>query len=134
MIGYHIAFARRSPCLLALAIIALIIGLTASPERATAFEIDAWVDPGHGGTDIGTPGFNGATPPNEKDITFPIADRVEVKLFSLGFFCVYKTRNSDTALSVEDRALIAGGQLANDQGLTATCRLFVSIHLNDGLE
>lgn len=132
MIGCHAGITRTY--LRAFAILALTIGFAASPERARAFEIDAWIDPGHGGTDVGTVGFDGDSIPNEKDITFPIAERVELRLFSLGFFCVYKTRNTDTELSVEDRALIASGQLANDQGLTATCRLFLSIHLDSGPE
>jgi N-acetylmuramoyl-L-alanine amidase len=129
---YHIGFPRTSSCLRASAIVVLIIGLFASPARATTSEIDVWVDPGHGGTEIGTHGFNGDAPPNEKDITFPIADRVELTLFGLGFFCVHKTRNSDRTLTFKDRALIANGELANDEPFTATCRLFVSIHLNDG--
>jgi N-acetylmuramoyl-L-alanine amidase len=66
------------------------------PQTSIALEIDAWVDPGHGGTDVGTVGFDGDSIPNEKDITFPIAERIELRLFSLGFFCVYKTRNTDT--------------------------------------
>ena len=54
-------------------------------------QIDVWVDPGHCcGGEPGALGFNGAAPPNEKDLTLAVANYLQGDLLSLGYFA-YKT-------------------------------------------
>lgn len=78
----------------------------------------------------GALGINGATLPNEKELDIGVASYLENDLAALGYY-VYKTRNSDTTfLYPVARRRIANGERANDQGLRASCRLFISIHMN----
>lgn len=110
--------------LLALSLLVSMAGV------APAVEIDVWIDPGHGGTDIGAKGINGVDFPNEDDLNLAIAEDLEPELFSRGYFCVHKTRNTDQFMLRPTRAKIANGELANDEPFMGTCRLFLSIHMN----
>lgn len=89
-------------------------------------------DPGHGGPDPGNLGINNADAPNEEDLTLAVAQYLEPQLFTLGYFCVHKTRNTDQEVLKRNRAKIANGELQNYEPFTDTCRLFVSIHMNSG--
>lgn len=75
------------------------------------------VDPGHGGGDHGTRTPNGLA---EKELTLDIARRLGAKLRDAGFE-VETTRDSDSRISLRDRA-----RIANERGAD----LFVSIHVN----
>jgi N-acetylmuramoyl-L-alanine amidase len=133
MTTYRYAFGRVPLFPSSITICLLLFCLVGLPIGNARGEIDVWIDPGHGGSQSGTEGFDGPDFPNEKDITLPVANRVESRLFELGFFCVHKTRNSDRKVTVQDRAAIANGDLANDEipPFRDTARLFVSIHMND---
>ena len=77
------------------------------PVRAWS-QIGAWIDPGHGDgcAPVGAPGFNGNTPPDEKDLALIVAGEVMNRLGGLGYTSLL-TRNSDHCLSVNDRPRIA---------------------------
>jgi N-acetylmuramoyl-L-alanine amidase len=75
------------------------------------------LDPGHGGTDLGTQAPNGLL---EKDVTLDLARRLRELLVADGFE-VHLTRDSDRRVSLRERA-----QLANRLPADA----FLSIHLN----
>ena len=75
------------------------------------------VDPGHGGTDLGTQAPNGLL---EKDVTLDLAKRLRALLVADGFE-VRLTREDDRRVSLRERA-----QLANRLPADA----FLSIHLN----
>src|SRR5882724_870458 len=91
--------------------------------------LGAWIDPGHGDscTPIGAPGFNGNTPPDEKDLNLLVAQKVMNRLGGLGYTSAL-TRNSDDCLDNALRPLIAKGLFPNDEGLTEEGVIFVSIH------
>ncbi len=75
------------------------------------------IDPGHGGTAVGTRAASGLF---EKDMTLDIARRL-ARLLEASSFEVVMTRDDDRAVSLRERA-----RIAND----ARADLFVSIHLN----
>lgn len=75
------------------------------------------IDPGHGGKDTGAIGAGGT---REKNLTLNVAKRVAARLKQAGL-AVRMTRESDRALELEDRCVIA-----RQQG----CGLFVSLHFN----
>jgi N-acetylmuramoyl-L-alanine amidase len=75
------------------------------------------IDPGHGGRDGGAPGASGRT--REKDVTLLIARELRDELARRGRVRIALTRDSDVALTLDDRAAIA-------RRLGAT--LFVAIH------
>src|SRR5680860_680098 len=65
------------------------------------------IDPGHGGSDYGAVGINGI---REKDMVLNIAKEI-VSLDRSVFresFEIYLTRNTDTLISLGDRAKLAG--------------------------
>jgi len=104
-----------------------LIGICASPAAA---QLDVCIDPGHGGTESGAPGFNEAALPNEKELNIAVAGWLQNELLFLGYES-YRTQNHDsTNFSHTVRAQIANGQIQNDDGLTVSCRTFVSIHMN----
>jgi N-acetylmuramoyl-L-alanine amidase len=76
------------------------------------------IDPGHGGQDEGAVGPGGA---KEKDVTLAISKTLAAKLKKLPDTKVYLTRDSDTALTLEDRNAVAVSKKAD---------LFISIHAN----
>ena len=83
-----------------------------------AFVVDKVViDAGHGGKDLGAPGFFGL---KEKDINLEIAKKLEQKLRSLGIDTVM-TRTDDTYLTLPERAWVANNSGAD---------LFISVHAN----
>ena len=101
--------------------------LIALPVQA---EIDVWIDPGHGGGDPGALGYNGATPPNEKELTIGVTTFLEGDLTGLGYIA-HRTQNSDTTyFSPSNRRRIANGEAPNDQGFQDTCRLLLSVYMN----
>lgn len=78
------------------------------------------IDPGHGGTDSGAIGINGIP---EKDMVLNIGKemvRLNKKFFGESFE-IYLTRNTDTLISLGDRALLAKKLNAD---------FFVSLHCN----
>ena len=75
------------------------------------------IDPGHGGRDPGAVGIGGL---QEKQVIFPISQRVAQLLEAQGVVVVM-TRQNDTTLDLQTRADIANRAQAN---------VFVSIHAN----
>lgn len=75
------------------------------------------IDPGHGGTSLGTHTPQGLT---EKDLTLDVAERLRRLLEEEGFE-VFMTRRTDQEVSLADR-----GAMANREGAD----IFVSIHVN----
>jgi len=78
------------------------------------------IDPGHGGTDTGAIGINGV---REKDMVYRIGKemlRFNEELFGESFE-IYLTRNTDTLISLGDRALLAKKLNAD---------MFISLHCN----
>ncbi len=100
------------------------------PVRAWS-QIGAWIDPGHGDAceQRGAPGFNGDTPPDEKDLTLIVAGEVMNRLGGLGYTSAL-TRTFDHCVSVNVRPRIAAGLAPNDEGLTVEGVTFVSIHMD----
>lgn len=93
-------------------------------------QIDIWIDSGHGGNDPGALGFNGSALPNEKELNFAVAGYFENDITALGYYA-YRIANYDTTyFKPAERRDVANGVIANDQGLRASCRLLVSIHMN----
>jgi N-acetylmuramoyl-L-alanine amidase len=76
------------------------------------------IDPGHGGSDMGTSGKWGTL---EKDVTLDIAKKMKACLNASGFRHVYMTRVVDTDMSLQDRVEVAKKVKAD---------LFISIHVN----
>lgn len=78
------------------------------------------IDPGHGGTDSGAIGINGI---REKDMVLNIAKEMESLSKSVfgESFEIYLTRNTNTLISLKDRAALA-------RKLNA--ELFISLHCN----
>ncbi|WP_260482343.1 N-acetylmuramoyl-L-alanine amidase family protein [Sphingomicrobium flavum] len=77
------------------------------------------IDPGHGGRDGGAVGAGGSL--IEKNLTLAMAKEVRAALVANGRVRVALTRDGDTALTLEQRALIAQKVGAD---------LFVSIHMD----
>ena len=76
------------------------------------------IDPGHGGRDPGAVGRLGT---REKNITLDIALKLQKKLEKFPEYRILLTRESDTYLTLEQRAAFANNQKAD---------LFISIHVN----
>jgi len=92
-----------------------------------AADIDIWVDPGHGGGDVGAPGFDQAYP--EKVATLEIATKVH-NLLRTAAFMTFMTRYEDDYPTLADRVAMANGFEANEAGEIGTCQAVVSIHMN----
>jgi len=86
----------------------------APPSPPTTVVIDA----GHGGTDPGAIGWNGAT---EKQINLEITRLVEIMAYSEASLRVVLTRRSDETVSLRDRI---------DLAHQVDAELYVSIHAN----
>lgn len=78
------------------------------------------IDPGHGGTDPGALGFNGAATPDEADIVLTVGKELQKKFKNLGA-TVVMTRTTDVYQTLSYRA-----NLMNQQNPDA----YVSIHEN----
>ncbi len=76
------------------------------------------VDPGHGGTDPGAPGYGG--PPNEEDVNLDVGSRLRDLLEGYGAK-VYMTRTADTDVGLQERCDVANNNNAD---------IFVSVHCN----
>jgi N-acetylmuramoyl-L-alanine amidase len=77
------------------------------------------IDPGHGGSDPGAPGYNKGV--WEKDIVLNLAHNLAEKLRHRLQCTVVLTRNSDKKLTLEERTAMANTQRAD---------LFISLHTN----
>ena len=89
-----------------------------APPEAPAPAATIVIDPGHGGAETGAVGPGGL---QEKDVTLLIAKRLAATL-PRAFPCrVVLTRDSDTAIALDDRTAVANHEKAD---------LFLSIHAN----
>jgi N-acetylmuramoyl-L-alanine amidase len=77
------------------------------------------IDAGHGGKDVGAVGYYGSV--YEKNVTLDIAKKLAQKIRQKLGCEVFLTRNTDRALSLEERTAIAN---------TKNADLFISIHTN----
>jgi N-acetylmuramoyl-L-alanine amidase len=105
-------------------------------------QISILIDPGHGGTDIGTPGSDGNGYPNEEDITLILGNSLRTYLVTNNItstFNTYMTRISDVYVSPADRAKIAKGVIVdaywlerprNGDNTKYGVDFFFSIHCN----
>ncbi|HLN81459.1 MAG TPA: N-acetylmuramoyl-L-alanine amidase [Thermoanaerobaculia bacterium] len=90
----------------------------AAPPRPSVPAITIVVDPGHGGTETGAVGPGGL---QEKDVTLQIARRLAAAIPKVLSSRVVLTRDSDSAISLDDRTSVANHEKAN---------LFLSLHAN----
>ena len=90
----------------------------AAPPRPVTPAITIVVDPGHGGAETGAVGPGGL---QEKDVTLQIARRVAAAIPKVVSSRVVLTRDSDSAISLDDRTSLANHEKAN---------LFLSLHAN----
>lgn len=101
-----------------------------TPATGAWAQTDVWIDPGHGGGDNGNPGFDGIATHQEKFVCLLQSQSLNSRLAQIGYTSLL-TRNSDNNYpSLEQRALMAIGQLANDLGEQEDGQMFVSIHMN----
>jgi N-acetylmuramoyl-L-alanine amidase len=89
----------------------------AQPEAAPQVLTIA-IDPGHGGAETGAVGPGGL---QEKDVTLQIAKRLAATLPRVLSCRVVLTRDSDTAIPLDDRTAVANHEKAD---------LFLSVHAN----
>jgi N-acetylmuramoyl-L-alanine amidase len=94
-------------------VLAMLVGVT----RGEAASVDVVLDPGHGGSNTGSPGRGEVL---EKRVTLAIAKAVQRRLEHAGLR-VQLTRTRDTYVPIRARARVANA-------LSARC--FVSIHAN----
>lgn len=95
--------------------ISLILGLASTQVQAMTIVLD----PGHGGTDNGSSGYNGVI---EKDVNLKIGLYLRDYLNEYKDVNVIMTRDNDQYLTVFDRGIIARNNRAD---------LFISLHNND---
>lgn len=82
------------------------------------------LDPGHGGTEVGSLGANSGIPGNnlvEKDLNLRVAKYCKAELEKYNGITVYMTRDNDVNVGLTERVQYAKSKNAN---------LFVSIHMN----
>ena len=89
-----------------------------APPRPAVPAITIVVDPGHGGGEIGAVGPGGL---QEKDVTLQIARRLAAAIPKVLSSRIVLTRDSDSAISLDDRTSLANHEKAN---------LFLSLHAN----
>lgn len=89
-----------------------------SPPQRLSPSVTVVLDPGHGGTETGAIGAGGL---QEKDATLAIARRIAAALPRAISCRVVLTRDSDSAISLDDRTSVANHEKAD---------LFLSIHAN----
>lgn len=109
----------------------LLLGLAIvmSLAQPSGAQIDAWIDPGHGGKDPGALGIDGPAAPNEKDLNLAVSLDVLSVLGSDGRLALL-TRNSDIFWTKTRRTLIASGELPNDEGDQEIGTVCASVHMN----
>lgn len=90
----------------------------ASPPPPSVPAITIVVDPGHGGEETGAVGPGGL---QEKEVTLQIARRLAAAIPKVVSSRVVLTRDSDSAISLDDRTSLANHERAN---------LFLSLHAN----
>lgn len=90
----------------------------AAPPPRSLPAITIVIDPGHGGTETGAVGPGGL---QEKDVTLQIARRLAGAIPKVVSSRVVLTRDSDSAISLDDRTSLANHEKAN---------LFLSLHAN----
>ena len=90
----------------------------AAPPAAAVPAITIVLDPGHGGTETGAVGPGGV---QEKDVTLQIARRLAAAIPKVVSSRIVLTRDSDSAISLDDRTSLANHEKAN---------LFLSLHAN----
>jgi N-acetylmuramoyl-L-alanine amidase len=120
--------ARARALLIVLNLFALIT-INARPPRASAADIDIWLDAGHGGGDAGALGFDQASPYPEKTATLEVATKVFNLLGTAGFV-TFMTRYGDSYPTLSQRVGMANGVVANEAAEIGTCQAFVSVHMN----
>jgi len=109
----------------------LLAGVLVNPTASAAF-VDVWIDPGHGGTDPGNPGFSGLPDGREKVINLEVSNVLHSRLGEIGYSSLL-TRNSDnTTMTKVRRADIATGLAANDLDQIEVGQMFISVHMNSG--
>lgn len=101
--------------------LALTVACTASAKRPMKHLKHIVLDPGHGGSNTGTPGAHGVY---EKYLTLPIALKVEALLRKHTKAKVTLTRRSDTFVGLRERTRIANKTKGD---------LLLSIHCNASL-
>jgi len=111
--------ALRAVLLLALALPCLTPPEAAAQRRMKHLK-HIVLDPGHGGTNQGTPGAHGVF---EKYVTLPLSLAIEEELKRRSNATVTLTRRDDTFIGLRERT-----RVAND----AKADLFLSIHCNAG--
>lgn len=89
----------------------------APPEPQSRIKKVIVIDPGHGGTDPGTHGYDGT---QEKDLVLAVSMQLQRVLLARGY-TVRMTRDSDVAVVLGQRARIARSYRAD---------LFISVHAN----
>ncbi len=98
------------------------------------------IDPGHGGDDIGAPGWDGDGEPNEEDITLQIChNHLEYwinEIVLTGWDKLYVTRIEDVNVSLQKRVKIAKGEEYDAYGNkpNKAVDLFVSVHCNSSAD
>jgi N-acetylmuramoyl-L-alanine amidase len=100
------------------AVEALPIEPAAPPPPRSVPAITIVVDPGHGGGETGAVGAGGL---QEKEVTLQIARRLAAAIPKVVSSRVVLTRDSDSAISLDDRTSLANHEKAN---------LFLSLHAN----
>jgi N-acetylmuramoyl-L-alanine amidase len=118
-----------SQSLLALALLVLV-GPLVLPRQAGAVDaIDVWIDPGHGGSAPGASAADGLPQHQEKVLALQQSLALKGALQGLGY-STETTRSSDIDVSFSRRSRIASGLAANEFNFTATCQVFIIVHLN----
>ena len=87
-------------------------------------EITIAIDPGHGGSDIGAPGCDGGSKPNEEDLNLDISLMLKELLIKDGFN-VFMTRETDKYLELWGKK---GSRV--DLSEKANSDMLISIHHN----
>ena len=101
-----------------LLIFLLIVGTGSSYAQLSGFKIS--LDPGHGGSDVGTVGVDGGAPPNEEDLVLEAGLELRDRFLAAGA-TVTMTRQSDWQPSLSAR---------RDHFNAENPDAAVSIHLN----
>ena len=91
-----------------------------STVNVTKESISVCVDPGHGGTEPGALGVDGAGYPDEKDFNLDMSLKLQTLLEAFNI-TVYMTRTDDSTVSLQDRC-----DVANENNTD----IFVSVHCN----
>jgi N-acetylmuramoyl-L-alanine amidase len=91
------------------------------------------LDPGHGGSDSGAPGYNGDAWPDEADFNLATASNADIWISDANLGRVVRTRVEDVDVTFEERGRIANGVDADGFGRRVDLDFllaFVSVHYN----